>query len=89
METFIDDDNAYLRWVNQHPAGYGVNCERSLNPNYLVLHRATCYSIANERTSNYTTTGYIKVCSTRRTDLETWARREVGGQLKPCGQCRP
>jgi serine/threonine protein kinase len=39
---FIGNDDAYLRWLSENPSGYVVNTHRSVNPNYMVLHRATC-----------------------------------------------
>jgi len=67
-----------------------VNCERSLNPNYLMLHRATCKTISGTPARGKEwTKDYIKVCSTDAEPLETWAENKVGGQLKPCRLCRP
>lgn len=67
-----------------------MNCERSLNPNYLMLHRATCKTISGTPARGKEwTKDYIKVCSTDAEPLETWAENKVGGQLKPCRLCRP
>jgi hypothetical protein len=54
-----------------------------------MLHRASCKHIKPPAYTNWTTTGFIKTCSTDVTALVEWARREVGGTLKPCGTCRP
>jgi hypothetical protein len=86
---FIDDDNGYLRWLAQNPDGFVVNSNRSPVSNYLILHRASCKWINTPDLTNWTTTGYIKTCSTDGTALVEWARREVGGDLKPCGLCKP
>ena len=57
MEKFIDDDDGYKYWVRANRDGFVVNCERSLNPNNLVLHRASCRSITGTPTRGETWTG--------------------------------
>jgi hypothetical protein len=89
MERFQDDDEGYRRWLANHPNGFVINCERSPRPSYLMLHRATCRDISTSARTNYTTTGYIKLCALEKRDLEDWAAREVGGQLRPCRHCSP
>jgi hypothetical protein len=90
MEKFVDDDDGYTLWVRSNRDGVVVNCEKSLNPNSLMLHRADCRTITGTPTFGKTWTGdYIKVCSTDRRELHRWAREEVGGRLRPCGICDP
>ncbi len=86
---FVSDDDGYLRWLRENPHGLVVNSHRVPVSSYLVLHRASCSSINTADRTNWTTTGYIKTCSTSVTALVEWARRVVGGTLKPCGMCRP
>lgn len=86
---FIDDDPGYLRWLGEHPAGLVVNSERVPSPAYLKLHRASCKFINSPNRSNWTTTGYIKTCSDDLEPLKEWAEQEVGGELDPCGACKP
>jgi hypothetical protein len=85
-----EDETRYRAWIDAHPGGFVVNTTRP-NPsrNYLKLHRATCWSIRHLRGSQerFTSGGYQKVCSRTRTELEQWARLDVGGDLSPCGQC--
>lgn len=89
MVQFEDDDKGYLHWLADHPDGYVVNCERSPKPTYLMLHRATCRDISTSVRTNYTTTGYMKVCALDRSELERWAPDKAGGQLQPCRHCDP
>lgn len=86
-ETFVDDEHGFLVWRNRHWQGFIVNCNRSPNSSYLVLHKADCDSLV--RHENYTTRGYIKVCSDSRSELERWAREDIGGELSRCGECYP
>jgi hypothetical protein len=89
MQIFIDDDDGYLRWLAEHPAGYVVNSYRRPCSTYLVLHRASCPHISTAARTNWTTTGYIKICAAHRERLATWARQETGEGPKGCGVCKP
>ncbi|WP_309112724.1 hypothetical protein [Saccharothrix sp.] len=88
MQTFMDDDAGYERWLAGHPDLFVVNAERTPRPSYLVLHRATCRTIGGTpaRGARWTA-DYIKVCGSR-VDLEAFAR-EVGGAARACGLCAP
>lgn len=59
MVTFEDDDGAYLRWIKEHPEGYVLNVRRTPDPNYVVLHRASCTLITRKlaREGGYTSRG--------------------------------
>jgi hypothetical protein len=87
IERFVDDDKGFQSWMLQHWKGYVVNCYRNPTPDYLVLHNTDCGSLT--RHTNYTTTGFIKVCSGDRWELAQWAKDEVGGELQRCGECSP
>lgn len=89
MKKFRDDDLGYLDWLHKNPVGFVVNCYKNPSSEYLMLHRATCWTISTPARTNWTTTGYIKVCSLNRNELEKWARRQVGGNLKACSFCTP
>ena len=43
---FIEDDKGYVAWLAGHPDGFVLNCERPPRPAYLMLHRATCWTIS-------------------------------------------
>ena len=89
VEQFVDDDDAYLHWVEVNPQGFVVNSDKEPKPSYLRLHRATCAHIRTEANTNWTTTDYIKTCSKSALALATWAKEEVGGNLDPCQFCKP
>src|SRR4051812_33696200 len=86
---FIDDDQGYLRWLEQNPGGYVVNSFRVPTGDYLILHRASCKHINSPSRTNWTTTGYIKTCSTDPATLDAWAVGATGGGVSPCGACKP
>ena len=46
MQEFVDAEDAYLDWVARNPHGYVVNVQRTLNPNDVHLHSASCRSIS-------------------------------------------
>jgi hypothetical protein len=89
LDTFINDDKAYLQWLTRNSTGFVVNCYLRPSPDYLILHRASCWAISTATRTNWTTTGYIKICSLHKRDLEAWAEKEVGGQLCCCKICKP
>lgn len=89
LDIFVNDDKAYLRWLTQNPNGLVVNSYLHPSPDYLMLHRANCWTISTPTRTNWTTTGYIKICSLNRMELEGWAEKEVCGQLRHCHICNP
>src|SRR5271165_6643172 len=89
FEQFVNDDEGYVRWLTDNPRGFVVNSHRRPVSTYLNLHRASCNHIRPPAYTNFTTTDYIKTCSTEVAALAEWARREVGGDLDPCGICKP
>jgi hypothetical protein len=91
MRIFEDDDAGYLAWVERSQHGFVVNTFRKLDPRYLMLHRASCGTIRGKpaRGDCWTTGDLIKVCAETRAELDHWARQIAGGELHPCGLCRP
>lgn len=93
MPHFSDDDAGYLNWIAENPDGFVLNIERSPRPEYLVLHRATCSSIARPRDDGaYTERGYQKVAAIDLNELRSFARRvgrADGSFSKACGHCQP
>lgn len=87
MERFVDDDNGYLQWLAAHPDGFVLNAERRPAPGYLVLHRATCRTVnAVPARGLRWTADYTKLCGTQ-TELEQFARQDIGGTANPCRIC--
>lgn len=89
MILVINDDDAYLRWLEANPAGLVLNARNPATPDYLMLHRTRCSDISTPRRSNWTTTGYLKVCSNDLAELEAWAVQSTGGRMTPCQRCGP
>jgi len=92
IQVFMDNDSAFLQWVLDNPCGFVVNCYEKPSPKYLILHTAKCKTIRRlvKRDGNWVsnwTKPFIKVCSTDITQLEEWAKTQVGGELQPCGVC--
>jgi len=90
---FIGNDEAYFRWLNANPGGYVVNTHKSINPNYMVLHKATCGMIKSTQgipPGGYTERGYIKICSPVVEGLQSWVRqhgRPDGSFSSACKAC--
>ena len=90
MREFRDDDEGYVRWLQEHPSGLVVNTYRRPSQNYLILHRADCPHIsARADESRRRTVDYIKICAANVEDVQTWARQAVGGTLTRCRTCAP
>jgi hypothetical protein len=91
VETFVDDDDAFLDWRDSHPDGYIVNADRRPQAEYLVLHRATCPTMRLPNASLQWTRSYIKICANNSNELTRWASQTVTGfhGLNPCGICKP
>lgn len=83
---FLDDDLGYRQWIARNPLAYVVNCDKRVNPQYIVLHRATCRTISAPDV-NYTHGDYQKVCARTREELEKWSISEVGAAPTVCGIC--
>lgn len=93
MHHFANDDAGYLKWIGENPTGFVLNVEQSPRPEYLILHRATCSTIAKPRDDGaYTDRGYQKVVANDLTELQGFARkigRPDGSFSKACGHCQP
>lgn len=83
---FVDDDAGFDRWQAENPWGWILNCDRVPKKEYLILHRVSgCAHLEGDGLT--WTTSYIKVCAPNRSDLDAWARQEVGGAPRVCGSC--
>lgn len=89
MIIITNDDASYLSWIGANPTGFVVNAHNPPKSDYLKLHRASCADISSSKRSNWTTTGYLKVCSNEINELETWAIDTTGGRLNSCQRCKP
>lgn len=89
VAVFRDDDPGYLEWLRRHSHGMVLNCERSPRPGYLVLHRATCWTINGRSARGKSWTGpYLKACATTEAALREWADLATGGAGQACKLCR-
>lgn len=91
---FKNDDKAYREWVSSNSRGFVLNVRRRLDPDYVVLHRASCYSISSEHQAPgaYTYGSYRKWCDNTIDGLRQAAKlegRSDGSFSKRCGSCKP
>jgi hypothetical protein len=94
MIHFSDDDMSYLAWIAAHPDGFDLNVRRKADPEYVILHRASCKSISNEKQAPDAFTGksYRKICAELEAELQLASKREGrsdGTFSKRCSHCRP
>jgi hypothetical protein len=90
IRSFLDDDAGYLAWAERHRHGFVVNADRTLSPNSLMLHRATCTSIDGPARSGRTRTGtHRKVCGSDVDVLVDWCRTDIGVDPACCRHCHP
>jgi hypothetical protein len=93
MVEFRDDEAGYLRWIAANPDGFVLNVRRTPDPNYVVLHRATCGSISTPRGPGaYTCRAYRKICADDMHELQFAAGKEGrrdGSFSRRCGVCNP
>lgn len=97
VEIFRDDEMGYLEWLERHPNGFVVNSRRTLDPEYLVLHRARCtsirrYSSMDTDPGGFTERGYVKMCSGSIEELEGHLKRLTNHRSafsKLCSFCKP
>jgi len=88
MRRFVRDDPGYLEWLTSHPAGFVLNTYAHATPDYLILHRSSCRTINRQlRPGSMWTSPYAKTCSDVRGEIEEWAIRETGKQVRPHSQC--
>jgi hypothetical protein len=88
----VDDDAAYIAWVQRHAWGYVIDCSRRPSAEEtMMLHRAGCPTVTGHPTQGPTWTGGVsaKVCAQRRADLVGWAEANVRSKPTPCEICNP
>lgn len=94
MNEFKNDETGYFKWLSSHPNGYVLNVRSEPDPTYVVLHRASCGSIASTKRASgaYTCKGFRKWCADSTDELQFAAIREGrsdGTFSKRCGLCKP
>jgi serine/threonine protein kinase len=92
---FIGNDESYMRWLGEHPGGYVINSHRSINPSYMVLHKAACGMIKSTQgipPGGFTERNYIKIYGGSIESLRKWVKqhgRPDGSFSSACNICRP
>jgi hypothetical protein len=93
MQEFMDDDDGYAGWLNDHPNGYVLNVRRNPSASYTVLHSARCQTVFKTRSDGaYTGRGYRKVVASAVDELRNYTRslgREDGSFSAICSKCDP
>lgn len=87
-----NSNDGYLQWIKDHPNGYVLNCEKSPRATYLILHKASCYTINDlQKQAESWTEKYNKICSIDIKEIEVWAQKNVPGYqgLRHCAKCEP
>jgi hypothetical protein len=87
LELFRDNDSGFFDWLDNNTDGFFINTERSPNPNYLVLHVVGGCGHFKGAPSAHWTKDYVKLCSSNRDALESWAEETVGGEVTLCRDC--
>lgn len=89
---FGNDESGYFAWLATHPTGYVLNVRAEADPEYVVLHRATCGSLSSRKLSEgaYTCRAFRKWCVEGIEDLRAAPRKEGrkdGSFSKRCVLC--
>jgi hypothetical protein len=91
MIIYLNDERAYLYWVDHHRDGFVLDGRRKPGAGHLTLHRATCLDVKkrNGRRSHYTTGQRLKACSLDASELSAWSNEQAGSGPADCPLCRP
>lgn len=92
MIHFDDDEKGYFTWLSEHPGGFVLNVRHRCDPNYVVLHRATCGYISSTKVVEgaYTERKFKKWCGETIESLRPAAKKEGradGSFSKRCTRC--
>jgi len=89
LQRFVDDDQSYLSWLEEHPDGYVLNAERRPTRSFIVLHRTSCAALAGPAPPEGRTSTMLKVCATTTAEIDAWCRDQVSAFATRCRRCRP
>lgn len=87
LTRFVDDDDGYLAWRRDHPAGWVLNCGRQPKATYLKLHRADCAHLGPRPGWSNLTTALAKVCGTTPGPFDEWLTATLDTQPDRCPAC--
>ena len=94
-KIFDSGDAPFLKWMQGNPGGFVLNTEQSPNSRYAMLHRSLCFHISSYTKkyspNAFTERGYIKICSSNPSVLESWLKenRPRAEKLEQCQTCNP
>ena len=82
-QLFVDDDE-FLEWTKDHPEAYVINFRANRSADYIVLHRASCRTIAvsTQASGSLTAGAYRKAGSPDPKVFDSWIPKNIAG-----GQC--
>ena len=94
---FRDDERGYLSGAKKNSSGLVVNTRKVLDPDYLVLHRASCATVLRHRNmavspGGFTERAYQKICALSVDELHQYLLGAIGRQktfTKLCTRCNP
>src|ERR1035438_1899530 len=85
MEIFSNDDAGYLNWIEVNPSGFVLNAKNPLRSVYLFIHWASCCTIKGTPNKGKDWTNkYIKVCSSKLSEISGWTLENFGYQPTFC-----
>ena len=95
VQVFQYDESGYIDWITNNPDGYVINTRQVLDPDYLVLHRASCLTMHTYRgmehnTGGFTERGYQKICAASIGELKRFLIGVTGKRrpfTKHCTRC--
>lgn len=92
--TEFSDDVSYFRWLKDTPNGFVLNLRRGPSPDYIVLHRTSCWTISSrtQEAGAYTERAYRKIGERTISALRDVAKREGradGSFSNECSACSP
>ena len=88
MIQFVDRDKQYKDWIKNNPDGFVVNSYKEPSSTYLIIHKASCYTITELKgTAKSFTEKYSKTCSNKLDELDNWVKNDIGGEFCRCRKC--
>ena len=93
MRRYTCDDAGYIAWLEENPSGSVLNTRAETEPSYLVLHRASCWTIRpgrNYAPGAFTARSYSKFVAANESEFAPLLS-EFGavGFSKRCSICHP
>ena len=86
MIIFENEDQEYLKWLQNHEHGYVLN--RRDKPDNFMVHTSRCMHINYKDDGSTRTVERNKMCSDRLEELQKWAKKK-GFTVDECPTCRP